>query len=78
MRKEERDMSISEMQKAIYMKQEKTVDDIMINQIMKQGQSYRPVIIIIVLVTFSLVAVQQDLMKKMIQIFSNTRIRMIL
>lgn len=48
MRKEERDMSISEMQKAIYMKQEKTVDDIMINQIMKQGHSYRPVFLIMV------------------------------
>lgn len=48
MRKEERDMSISEMQKAIFMKQEKTVDDIMINQIMKQGHSYRPVILTVV------------------------------
>ena len=43
MRKEAKDMSIKEMQKAIYMKQEKTVDDIMISQIMKQGASYRPV-----------------------------------
>ena len=43
MKKEANDMSIKEMQKAIYMKQEKTVDDIMISQIMKQGSSYRPV-----------------------------------
>lgn len=45
MRKEAKEMSIADMQKEIYMKQEKTIDSIMINQIMKQGASYRPVFI---------------------------------
>ena len=43
MKREAADLSVKDMQKAIYMKQEKTVDDIMLNEIMKRGKSYRPV-----------------------------------
>ena len=43
MKKEATELSIGEMQKSMYMKNEKTMDDIMINQILKQGSSFRPV-----------------------------------
>ena len=43
MKKEATEQSIGEMQKSVYMKNEKTMDDIMINQILKQGSSFRPV-----------------------------------
>ena len=49
MKREATDLSVKDMQKAIYMKQEKTkqaiylIIDIMLNEIMKRGKSYRPV-----------------------------------
>ena len=52
MKKEATDMSVSEMQKAMYMKNEKTMDDIMLNQILKQGSSFRPVLSLLLFTLF--------------------------
>ena len=42
-KREAEDPSIADMQRAIYNHSEKTIDEMMVNTIMKPGHSYRPV-----------------------------------
>ena len=42
-KREAEDPSIADMQRAIYNHSEKTIDEMMVNTIMKHGRSYRPV-----------------------------------
>ena len=42
-KREAEEPSIADMQRAIYNHSEKTIDEMMVNTIMKHGHSYRPV-----------------------------------
>ena len=46
-KKEENDPSISEMQRAILTHEEKSIDEMMIHTIMKQGSHYQPVFVLL-------------------------------
>ena len=72
--KEERDLSIAEMQKAILTHEEKSIDEMMIHTILKQGQSYKPVAIL-KFVQNSWEVAQRVSMKKMKSMFGNIKER---
>ena len=74
MRREAKDQSIADMQRAIYLHRERNIDEVMASNILKHGSFFNPVFTVLVCY-YSSKVVAQDLMRKMLSMRSSTSVR---